>query len=72
MPATVASMVAANGGWNWNQLCQWLPADALAATAAIKPPRPDAGADVPGWRAAVWCVNLFMTSPNYVSSFDYI
>ncbi|KAK9015627.1 hypothetical protein V6N11_006726 [Hibiscus sabdariffa] len=50
MPATVASMVAANGGWNWNQLCQWLPADALAATAAIKPPRPDAGADVPGWR----------------------
>ncbi|KAK8685579.1 hypothetical protein V6N13_041579 [Hibiscus sabdariffa] len=43
-------MVAVNGDWDWNQMCQWLPADALEAIAAIKPPRPDAGADVPGWR----------------------
>ncbi|KAK9010379.1 hypothetical protein V6N11_036890 [Hibiscus sabdariffa] len=50
VPSTVASMVAVNGDWDWNQMCQWLPADALEAIAAIKPPRPDAGADVPGWR----------------------
>ncbi|KAK8614387.1 hypothetical protein V6N13_122747 [Hibiscus sabdariffa] len=31
-------------------MCQWLPADTLEAIAAIKPPRPDTGVDVPGWR----------------------
>ncbi|KAL4283171.1 hypothetical protein GQ457_16G011860 [Hibiscus cannabinus] len=50
LPSLVASMVAENGDWNWSQICQWLSDDALAAIAAIKPPRPDAGADVPGWR----------------------
>ncbi|KAK8983129.1 hypothetical protein V6N11_057883 [Hibiscus sabdariffa] len=43
-------MVAVNGDWDWNRMCQWLPADTLEAIAAIKPPRPDTGVDVPGWR----------------------
>ncbi|KAL4279829.1 hypothetical protein GQ457_03G024220 [Hibiscus cannabinus] len=50
LPSTVASMIAVNGDWDWNQMFQWLPADSLEAIAAIKPPRPNAGADVPGWR----------------------
>ncbi|KAL4377932.1 hypothetical protein GQ457_02G028840 [Hibiscus cannabinus] len=50
LSSTVASMVAINGNWDWNRMYQWLPADTLEAIATIKPPRPDAGADVPGWR----------------------
>ncbi|KAL4335605.1 hypothetical protein GQ457_07G017880 [Hibiscus cannabinus] len=48
--APVAVMVDNNGGWDWIRLKQWLPQDAVAKIAAIKPPRSDAGADTPGWR----------------------
>ncbi|KAL4278084.1 hypothetical protein GQ457_03G008110 [Hibiscus cannabinus] len=48
--APVAAMVGDNGGWDWIRLEQWLPQDAVAKISAIKPPRSDAGADIPGWR----------------------
>ncbi|KAL4284332.1 hypothetical protein GQ457_16G009900 [Hibiscus cannabinus] len=48
--APVAAMVDDNGGWDWIRLEQWLPQDVVAKIAAIKPPRSDAGADIPGWR----------------------
>ncbi|KAK8491030.1 hypothetical protein V6N11_049931 [Hibiscus sabdariffa] len=37
--APVAAMVDDNGGWDWHRIEQWLPQDAMAKIAAIKPPR---------------------------------
>ncbi|KAL4379615.1 hypothetical protein GQ457_02G019060 [Hibiscus cannabinus] len=46
----VADMVDENGGWDWHRIVQWLPPDAVEKFAAVKPPRPDAGLDIPRWR----------------------
>ncbi|KAK8659781.1 hypothetical protein V6N13_029975 [Hibiscus sabdariffa] len=51
-------MVDDNGGWDWHRIEQWLPQDAMAKIAAIKPPRSNAGVDIPGWR---WGKNRVFT-----------
>ncbi|KAK8492147.1 hypothetical protein V6N11_082303 [Hibiscus sabdariffa] len=50
LPVKVACIVDTNGGWDWNRLNRWLPHDKLEAVAAVKPPQPSSGADIPGWR----------------------